>query len=1171
MMYVKAIAFKLLSQELDAEFTKDLGAKVDVVDLDVENSEKRACQKEGAQDDVFSPKETIHVSIGSGIMRSTVVVPKSVDEEEEVNPSTESESQIDSLQTQVDISDELKEQSSLTAEKENVDEKAEKKISDKKKNEQKEKDNKVGTISKERARSRSAERKRRSTERRSPRDKRDFSNRSRRDDRNSRYTSRRSPIRGRSPPRSSYRSAGVGRRGSRSGAWYGEDNRRSYFGDRKHVQGGNRFDENRFRGGQRGRYPDVDRRYSESSRKEHKDVEKERPRKTDGSRETSKADDSHHKEKSKNERSKKELKSDKEIYSPAEREKMEAELKKIDLILEIQKTKKKTKDKCKAPILVESATINVAIHSSGNSPHEIDDAESMELSTDEINITEPVCMYKTAEEEMQDGKTDLVADVDNKDVCGRDKPDVISLEENDDVVSSETGTSDSVSNEIVQSTGDGEPHVSAATEISEGLTGENESVIEKDEPGVLPMETGGQLDVPEKAEECEIAEIDDISKDISTSPKGDSSSGENSNSEEDSKKKHKKKNKKKHKKKIEVNSSSEESADENGSDENGSDENGSDADENEADADENEADVDITKVANNEGEDDVKQSSSENSSDEETSKKVTSGDDTSEDSDDSAEDDSSEESDSTDSEPVKKRKKKKVKKKKKKRKHESDSSSDDDSDDSERSSKKKRRKRKKKKKRRAKYSRKKKKSKVEGQAVVMDKKDWTAWLEKQKEKMRAEIIQELQQNIAVPSKMNNDPAKKKQVIEESLDGQDAEIADCCDEIKMGTQHGFSTGIPLRKDEEDFAELTDKDSKGEEEIFSLFKSDDDLDFDESEDDENWKRRNSKEKEVGKKTGEESRKREKEKEVGKKTGEESRKREKEKHKHQRDMNEKVSRKERPRNPSPRKDEKSKHAFSKRKELNDERNKPLNRSGTRERNVKKHDRSRSDGSSHESPMLKVESDKHSSFTHSDTSKHEKGVAPRISDRYHASEAGLPLSTELSRPHKSGDIKRNDEPKDSVTPVDGIAIANKVRDKVYKLDDFWKGDGKGSRKRPLSSGENIFKDSITREKTESATNDPAMVGRRAPDQIVSSKPTGHWEAPFADVQMHTDVQHRLIQMADSTYLGRSIEAEDTVGVEQKNSTQDNTRYENKKDSSRNKDEKKTGNDERRYNEEKR
>ena len=49
------------------------------------------------------------------------------------------------------------------------------------------------------------------------------------------------------------------------------------------------------------------------------------------------------------------------------------------------------------------------------------------------------------------------------------------------------------------------------------------------------------------------------------------------------------------------------------------------------------------------------------------------------------------------------------------------------------------------------------------------------------------------------------------------------------EFEMGTHHGFPTGVPLRKDNtEETADTVNKQETKGEEVFDVFKSDDELD-------------------------------------------------------------------------------------------------------------------------------------------------------------------------------------------------------------------------------------------------------------------------------------------------------------------------------------------------------
>ena len=1151
--------------ESEAQVTKVFNPaeqkEIEVIDLDEVKSVKQ--QETGSAADVFSPTETIHISIGNGNMRSTVVVAKSPEEPEVCEDLEIRPPQINTQESKhaVDTAQEQGNHSVGSVEEKNV-----------KKSEQKQKDLKDAdkVTPKEKSPEKSTERRRRSSERNvkssrsdNTRDKHESTSRSNtrrddRDDRDSRQsTYRRSPIRGSRSESRPYRSTEFDKRRGNTG--WRDNNRRNSFDGRRNFQSGNRFNDTRYNRDNRGGR-NTDRRYSGNDR----DQDRDRSRNNDRSRESSRTRDSRLKGKTdskpKVEKNKKDQKNDDiEILSPAEREKAKAELKKIDLILEIQKAKKKSKGKdkqaeTKASMFVESAAINVAIHSCGNSP------ETSELKQGDVEITDlpnkqsDVKPTDETEIVLENNETRLDNTGNRQSTTGR-IPQIGSVKEKTRHVSMTTEknmpvssvseknrhvsvtalhvstTGDECSTATVSSTNDRKSVVSAATEgkrnvipdkapsypaVDDSTENNNKTVVEDVSDAMSDPEN---LQMEQTSDEQHLESVNKESEENFNEPVDGTSSEVNSSSEEENKKKKKKKckKKKKLKKKVEVSSSSEEESG------NEVEESGNEVEEsgNEVESEQQQQASDKEDADNPIGEeqeqDNIKQSSSEGSG-VESSNKTTSSDNTSEDSDDSDEEEESseEESDSSESEPVKKKKRKKRsrKKKKKKRKErsESDSSSEDESEDSEQSSKKKRKKHKKKKKRKSKHSRKKKKGGEDNKPVIVDKKELAAWFEQEKERMRKEILQEIQQSIAVPNK-NIAVRAKKEEVEESLDGQDAEIAISADEMKieMGTQHGFPTGIPLSKDAEDLAESTDgKDSKDEDEIFSLFKSDDDLDFDDSEGEEaNWKRRTSREKDQPKKPEDEGRKREREQHG-------------ERHRNERT-------KVRNRGSSPKKQADGTRDLSKKpgNELKDTtgRNKAVERTRERKRSTEhrvddtsKKSRPVTSNKERESSTAKVDLNRHKPISAAhQTTQHEKDLAAnRGTDRYHSTDTRLPLTKEFPRFYASADTKRTstDGSKMNTTPVDGIAIANKVRDDVYKLDDFWKGDATVSRKR--SVGENIFKEK--REITNNVKNETNIDSRRAPSEpTTTSQSIGHWEAPFSDVQ------NRLRKIADPNFKNKS------------------------------------------------
>ncbi|XP_057307535.1 dentin sialophosphoprotein-like [Hydractinia symbiolongicarpus] len=528
-------------------------------------------------------------------------------------------------------------------------------------------------------------------------------------------------------------------------------------------------------------------------------------------------------------------------------------------------------------------------------------------------------------------------------------------------------------------------------------------------------------------------------------------------------------------------------------------------------------------------------SKEEVSSDSGSGKSSSEGDSQSDDSDHSSDKDS----DSTDnSEQGRSKKKKKSKKRKKKNKSdlESDLSDSDDSEDSLKKRKKRKKKRKKKKKKR-------RKKKKDLTTTLMDQEQLKAWLEKEKEKMREDIMRELQQQQQqLQQKVSKPPgemskseiaktteknevqkatgSKKKTKVEEvQAECLDAEVCESTDE-EMLLMHGFPTGIPLSKDKEELMEVNEPDGekvkKDEEEIFDLFKSDEDLDYDLKEEG-NWKRK-AKDEDGAKSDSKMKKSKTYDGSKGHSHGERE-----DKHRHRRRDRDRNHRTSRSNSNSVNGDKKSPlistHQRSAKKEIKTESNSSSYRNETRkeqveedksreEKNVSRNRQERrserrGDQHQHQKPDIPVKQERQEIKTpvlkeskgkegHSDSGRYEKSRCPSIPN------VQIPVQLEKQPPSHAS----------ATTPVDGMAIANKVRDDVFKSNDFWKGTT-GQQKRTPNPHVNVF-----------SKNDSTLEREDDPHKQdnASNRITGHWVTPSL-----SNIQSRLKSIANLEDLGKA------------------------------------------------
>lgn len=487
------------------------------------------------------------------------------------------------------------------------------------------------------------------------------------------------------------------------------------------------------------------------------------------------------------------------------------------------------------------------------------------------------------------------------------------------------------------------------------------------------------------------------------------------------------------------------------------------------------------------------------------------------------------------------RSKKKKKSKKRKKKNKSDSESDlSDSDDSEEGLKK----RKKRKKKRKKKKKKRRKKKKDLTTTLMDQEQLKAWLEKEKEKIREDIMRELQQQqqqqqlqqkeskpqsempkseIVKTTERNEvqkaTGSKKKTKVEEvQAECLDAEVCESTDD-EMLLMHGFPTGIPLSKDKEELMEVNESDGekvkKDEEEIFDLFKSDEDLDYDLKEEG-NWKRK------VKDEDGAKSDSKMKKSKTydgckGNSHGERE-----DKHRQRRRDRDRHHCTSRSNSGSVNGDKKSPlistYQRSAKKEIKTESKSSSYRNETRKEQVEEHksreekngsrnrqerrSERRGDQHQHQKPDIPVQERQETKTPvlkeskgkegHSDSGRYERSRCPSIPN------VQIPIQLE----------KQPQSHASATTPVDGMAIANKVRDDVFKSNDFWKGTT-GQQKRTPDPHVNVF-----------SNNDSTLEREDDPHKQdnASNRITGHWVAPSL-----SNIQSRLKSIANLEDLDKA------------------------------------------------
>ena len=470
---------------------------------------------------------------------------------------------------------------------------------------------------------------------------------------------------------------------------------------------------------------------------------------------------------------------------------------------------------------------------------------------------------------------------------------------------------------------------------------------------------------------------------------------------------------------------------------------------------------------------------------------------------DDSDSDNSESDSSAESEPVKRKRTKKKKSKRKSSKRSSNSDNDSDSlseiesDETDRSSSKKKRKKKKKKKKRKRSKH--RKHKKENKSIVMNESQFTAFLDKVKESLRDEIVKEFHQQPSGTDPLKTSRKKDKSTREndELSDGKDAEIVDSLDELEleMSTHHGFPTGIPLRKDAEELGDLKGSNENVDrvgEDVFNVFKSDDELD--DELDSDNWKRLLRKDKKENDGKTETEHKRSKNTEAGRvkrnKSGSRVNQGKEDKSGRKANKNEVFPNEEKEAKQNVKDSTQEMKVFvdkeresivkeegKDRKRLNDyniDRNKDEFKKRTRLEDNKALNRQRK--TNHAPEKDDVERD-----------RRKNSPRPALND-------------DLLEKYPKRPTERHSNERVPVTkvqpPVDGIAIATQVREDVYKLNDFWNGPAK---KRPIDMDDVPF-----------GLEEHAGNRKEITNKLESS---GRWEAPFSDIN------NRLAKIADPKY----------------------------------------------------
>jgi len=1051
---------------------------------------------------VMSPAETIQISIGSGKVRSSVVIAKEEEEIVEIH-SKQTNTKEDEKQQKVETSNSNVEQketkenkSSVTKPIEPPIDQSKRKIvrSTSKRSKSKEQTNK--SPDKKRQRSRSKDRKER-TQSSSDR----------------RHSDRRSPVRRRSksPPRSNYshrQQDFVPRWQDRGRQRGGYDMRRGGRYDRggRGRGGGYVHNDNRRYDNRRHSRENRDRSPAKNRTFERKVIRGKRKSDTSPARKSSSSSSSSSSSESNDDDvTKKETKTSKEKLSREEEKKIKKELQEIEMKMKKIQSKGPKEGNVesenistneKPPVDIEASTINVAIHS-GNGSVEPIVKPSKTLNEQSANDIPPVATQNAQKVDHSDADVSLekslkeVQDVNNQESAAGEATVEAESESEEEIKKKkkkktkkrkhksrkETSDSDNenIEHECMKETASKEDNEISMEIVNEPLIDSAVKSVSADD------KSAGQQIIPEIQEEGEEEE-----NQASTIEQDDSS--QNSTVEQDD-------------------------------------------------------------SSQSSGEEKSKSSSSDN--DESTSAEE-----------ENSSESSNESESSSESEPVKKKSKKKRSKKKKKRQRNSSDSStesssdDDDSSDgnSKRRSKKKKRKHKKKKsgKRKSKQSRKSKKNKEK--AVVMDPSQFTSWMEEQKLKMREEILNELKTSIKVelPQNIvaNKDSSKVRDAFEEinKAGEKDAEIAESESEIEMETKDGFPTGIPLRKEQSEVANVSDLSNDAKilpptEEVFTLFKSDDELDYDlddndDSNDEENWKRQASREKDGDalKKTDEKvlkSSRRRRERESKRSTKDisvlkEGYSRSRSHHSIKdaevgRDRRD--SKKDKHRSASSRREEKTEVCKEKsgvEASINNS-IKPI-LSSVKVDELKKtistlkddNEKTRLKRTSHDKrePIItkrSVSKEKTTEKKISSKTTHSRfdiKPAPRIEvsakqEQQFDSKSAAGFTNNTLSTHISPLMDR--------TPEDGIAIANQVRDNAVKYNDFWNANNLVNLKRPINANDNVFgKDSIDkRDKIEeNLVNDQPLA------KAAVNVSEGHWEAPFSGIQS------RLQSLADPKQL---------------------------------------------------
>lgn len=354
----------------------------------------------------------------------------------------------------------------------------------------------------------------------------------------------------------------------------------------------------------------------------------------------------------------------------------------------------------------------------------------------------------------------------------------------------------------------------------------------------------------------------------------------------------------------------------------------------------------------------------------------------------------------------------------------------------------------------------------------MNESQFSAFLDKVKESLRDEIVKELHHPPA-GEKEKEPTSKNSKKKEKSLrsDGP-KDAVDSLDELEleMSTHHGFPTGIPLRKDESEIvgSKSTETTKREKEEIFDVFKSDDDLDNELDSD--NWKRKNEKGGGGSSGTGEKS---DEDRRTKNKEGSSKRDKDSNRFKHS---------------------SRSEHSDCKKQDLVGKNDKTSTK-----QTVEDFEKSRKDDKDRKRTL-----DSNNERSTKDDSKKrgrldESKDVPRDKKVYNKDD-----KVDEDRERRGSNKASPKPPKDfpftakeiMPSPVDGITIATQVREDVYKSNDFWNGSAK---KRPMD--------------IDSAPS--AIDDSKRKEGIAQIETTvGRWEAPFS-----SDINNRLAKLADAKY----------------------------------------------------